>query len=201
MWKVMHAVAATAPTTTTTTNIEPYVAFYRAVGHTLPCPHCRQHYLQHLQSNPLVACLSIDANYTAPAGYEDATYGNMALQRWVHNLHNEVNERLNKRVLTFEQSLQLAHNSCAAWVTPSALADPFYSRGSNWMTQKQNERLSGRIEANTATASLTGSNIAIIAVLLCTALAVVVTITTNTTNTTSRGSIKQQSLEKKVEVV
>lgn len=175
MWKVMHATAATAPRESTD-NLASYVLLYKAIGYTLPCPHCREHYLKYIQANPLETFLSVEANHKKPPGFEDNSYGNMALQRWVHALHNDVNRRLNKRVMSFEESLRLVHDSCSTWVTPAALADPFYSRGSNWLTHQQNERIHGRTERNQGTASFKGSNLAIFAVMLLTVAAVVVTI-------------------------
>ena len=152
-WKFMHAVAATAPASGA--ELDVYVVFFRAIGHVLPCPHCRSHYLQFLTEHPLAEYLQDSANHAPPniAG----AYGNVALQRWVHILHNDVNLRTNKKKLTFEQSISLVHNACAARITPVDLADPFYGGGAAWMTTNQQQRLAGETVTGKPTGSFHGN--------------------------------------------
>ena len=159
----MHAVAATAPRGGLKHTA--YVQLFETIGYTLPCPHCREHYLKFLQDNPLETFLQDEGNHVPPTKHDNGTYGNIALQRWVHALHNDVNRRLSKPVPTFQDSLDLTHDSCSARVSPAALASPFYGYGtSKWLTDKQDERLfrSGTSEA--VTASLSGSTVVHIAI-------------------------------------
>ena len=154
----MHAVAATAPRGNLSHTA--YVQLFQSIGYTLPCPHCREHYLKFLQDHPLEPFLQDEGNHIAPAKYEGVSYGNIGLQRWVHTLHNEVNRRLSKPEFTFSDSLNLVHDSCSARVSPTALASPFYGYGtSKWLTDKQDERLFGGGTSDAVTASLTGSNV------------------------------------------
>lgn len=163
-WKFLHAIAATAPVGASGAVMMPYLVLYTAIGDTLPCPHCREHYKRYLTKVPLQPFL-LDQNNHAAQGYT-AEHGNIALQRWVHELHNEVSGRLNKKKLGFDESLHNVHNACTTRVTPAALADPYYGSGAPWATMNQSKRVSGEFFLSTPTSSFWGSNIMLSAVLI-----------------------------------
>lgn len=81
----MHAVAFTYPDSPTPTERKQYIDFFKSLEAVIPCPSCRQHYGDHISSNP------IEADNT-----ED-------LSRWVYNLHDKVNKRNNKTSPSYEE--------------------------------------------------------------------------------------------------
>lgn len=62
---------------------EQYRAFFNALLYVLPCKLCQQHYSQWIQAEPI----------------HDAVSSSNTLKRWIFNLHNHVNARLDKKAL------------------------------------------------------------------------------------------------------
>lgn len=71
---------------------EKYVQFYRSLQQVLPCEVCRNHY----------------GSMIARAQYvPESNTGRETIHQWTVNMHNEVNRRLNKRVVSIQESTQL----------------------------------------------------------------------------------------------
>jgi hypothetical protein len=87
-WRTLHAIAwnyAADPDAPTEEEQKDIIDFLRLFEKLLPCPSCRVHYGAYMLREP------IDASSRA------------ALTRWLFELHNDVNKRSNKPLLTYEQ--------------------------------------------------------------------------------------------------
>ena len=88
-WFTMHTVAYFYSDTPTPTEMAHAKDFYTSLKSLLPCPGCAFHYSQMLVEHPI----------------ENAIMSRMALMQWVNMIHNEVNRRLGKSIVTFEEYL------------------------------------------------------------------------------------------------
>ena len=90
-WKFMHYVALGYPETPTDTDKENYRFFYESLGNVLPCQGCADHYKENVLLHPI----------------SDHLQSREDLLRWTFDIHNIVNEKNNKRQLTYEEALVL----------------------------------------------------------------------------------------------
>ena len=81
----MHAVAFTYPESPTPNERKQYIDFFKSLEAVIPCPSCRQHYGEHINSTPIEA---------------DNTEN---LSRWVYDLHDKVNKRNGKTSPSYEE--------------------------------------------------------------------------------------------------
>jgi hypothetical protein len=82
-WVFLHAVCNTFPSRPTTFQKTQYKTFFDCLLYILPCKLCQQHYAQWLQMQPVYDCLS----------------SKKMLKQWIFDLHNNVNQRLDKTVV------------------------------------------------------------------------------------------------------
>jgi len=88
LWKYMHYLTLSYPDEPTTEDMNKYETFFNMIGDYLPCEKCRIHYKGHLHEYPLTnKILSSKDN----------------LVYWLFNLHNIVNQTLNKKELTIKE--------------------------------------------------------------------------------------------------
>lgn len=89
VWRYLHLMAFLYPQTKPPTEAERarYLALFQAVAATLPCETCRKHFQEHVDSATFQAALTSS---------ED-----LALAKWLVEVHNSVNTRLNKPTKTF----------------------------------------------------------------------------------------------------
>lgn len=73
-WKFLHAVA----TTFDSDHATAYLTFFNSLQNILPCPGCRMHLQAYLKEHPV--------NISSKA----------ALEKWVYDLHSDVNRRTGK---------------------------------------------------------------------------------------------------------
>jgi len=72
-----------------------YKNFFRSVGHILPCRYCRNSYLEYIgEPQETVSNLSV----VLPPG--KALKSRLTLVRWLYDIHNKVNTKLNDSVHT-----------------------------------------------------------------------------------------------------
>lgn len=83
-WMTIHIIALGYPNEPTYTEKKAARDFFEGLGHLLPCPTCRDHYRQHIQSLPIGPHLDSRAD----------------LFKWTLDLHNAVNKSLNKPTWT-----------------------------------------------------------------------------------------------------
>lgn len=88
-WFVMHTTAYFYSDTPTPTEMAHAKDFYTSLKSLLPCPGCAHHYSQMLSEHPI----------------ENAISSRMTLMQWVNMIHNEVNRRLGKPIVTFDEYL------------------------------------------------------------------------------------------------
>jgi hypothetical protein len=82
-WVFLHSVANTFPSRPTPAHREIYRDFFDCLVYVLPCKICREHYARWLRIEPL----------------SFAVISRRSLQSWVSNLHNHVNQRLEKKII------------------------------------------------------------------------------------------------------
>lgn len=89
IWRYLHLMTFLYPQTKPPTEAERarYSALFQAVAATLPCENCRKHFQEHVDSAAFRAALTSS---------ED-----LALAKWLVEVHNSVNKRLNKPMKTF----------------------------------------------------------------------------------------------------
>jgi hypothetical protein len=89
-WKFMHAVALTYPEQPSQEEQQAAFQFFSSLQYLLPCEACKLNYVKELKMFPL----------------QDALVSKQKLNEWLTELHNSVNERLKKTIMTTEQVLQ-----------------------------------------------------------------------------------------------
>lgn len=85
-WFVMHTVAFYYPQSPTVEDMRSAQHFFESLRKLLPCRSCRNHYKQLLNSHPI----------------DEIVQDRMAMLRWVHFVHNQVNARLGKSLLSWD---------------------------------------------------------------------------------------------------
>ena len=89
-WKFMHAVALAYPDTPSMEQKKAASQFFSSLEYLLPCESCKQNYRKELQAFPMSSALE----------------SKQELNEWLTALHNSVNKRLNKTIMTAEQVLE-----------------------------------------------------------------------------------------------
>lgn len=90
-WHMLHAISFNYPNRPTAQEKEAYRQFFHSLKYVLPCERCRVHFTRELQEkNPV----------------EPHLESRESLSRWLVNLHNEVNRRLHKPNMPYDQVLK-----------------------------------------------------------------------------------------------
>ena len=112
-WKFMHAVALAYPETPSVEEKKAAFQFFTSLEYLLPCESCKQNFKKELQMFPL----------------QPALESKQALNEWLTALHNSVNKRLHKTVMSPEQVLEYVFsdsnnksNASPTATTPSTAA-------------------------------------------------------------------------------
>ena len=90
LWFISHAISFNYPEIPTQTDKENHIAWFTLYKDMIMCEVCKKHYSEHFAKHPVDKHL----------GSRDD------LIRWVWQLHNKVNESLNKTPWTFEQMME-----------------------------------------------------------------------------------------------
>lgn len=90
-WKFLHYVSLGYPNNPSEEDKRNYKNFYTSLQHILPCAKCANNYSHNLKKYPIDNHL----------GSRDT------LVRWVIDIHNQVNNELNKKEYTYEEALSL----------------------------------------------------------------------------------------------
>jgi len=93
-WFTMHTVAYFYPSEPTPEEMAHASNFYSSLVALLPCPGCASHYATLLQQHPVGGAVTSRSN----------------LIEWVNKIHNEVNRRLGKPVVTLEEYFMMNRN-------------------------------------------------------------------------------------------
>lgn len=98
-WKVAHAVTFLYPEANPTREDKQHVLeFFRVFPHILPCGICGGHFLETIE--------------TAHPLNEQVLSSRATLTRWLVDLHNTVNRRLNKPEVPYEQVVKYYLQDC-----------------------------------------------------------------------------------------
>lgn len=96
VWSILHALAerATNIITPLYENDErrAWIGLLQTTGPMLPCSDCRTHYTEWIASHPLSTLLTIPKEQMRDW-----------IRRWLYNIHQDVNTRLGKTGITFEE--------------------------------------------------------------------------------------------------
>jgi len=87
-WHFMHAVTMTYPEVPSDQDKERYRIFFESITAVLPCPACRRHYQENLKKLPIRLESRSD------------------LFKWLIDIHNEVNKKNKKRVLSYDEAFE-----------------------------------------------------------------------------------------------
>ena len=90
-WGTMHLTALGAPKTLDATQTNTYNAFFTNIAQVLPCESCKEHLRQTYSEIPL----------------DDALAGSDALFAWTVNVHNAVNKRLGKAIVSVDDAKRI----------------------------------------------------------------------------------------------
>lgn len=91
-WATAHYITISYPNDPTETEKENVKKFFEILKVLIPCAKCRSHYTNNLQINPLTDNI-LNSKYK--------------LIEWLVNLHNEVNGRTGKKIITVEEAMQI----------------------------------------------------------------------------------------------
>ena len=83
-------------------KINIYIEFIKTLMYVIPCEECRKHLRENLKNQPLV----INKNKEHfPHNSQSVESDNLSIFKWSCNLHNLVNQQLNKPVYNYCKSL------------------------------------------------------------------------------------------------
>jgi len=97
-WTTMHIVSLGYPAEPTEADKAGAIAFFNSLATTIPCPICKTHYKVFLEKSPVEAVIN----------------SRHELIHWVFDLHNDVNEQLGKRRISFQEYVQYMQALAAA---------------------------------------------------------------------------------------
>jgi hypothetical protein len=110
-WHTIHIVALGYPTKPTYGHKKAAKEFIESLAFLIPCPICREHFIQHLKEAPISPFLD---------RRED-------LFKWTVTLHNKVNKTLNKPLVSELEAIQfyirLGKQTRSPVVTPDDFAE------------------------------------------------------------------------------
>jgi hypothetical protein len=96
MWFTLHNISLAYPNTPNKTDKENYKAFFYLIKDILPCKICSDHYKENLLKLPLT----------------DEILSNKELFiKWVIDMHNLVNENINKKIIDYKDARKLIENN------------------------------------------------------------------------------------------
>ena len=94
-WKFMHYVSLGYPENPTIDNKNRYKNFYYSLQDVLPCEKCRENYKKNIMNHPIDPHLE----------------NKESLIKWVIDIHNKVNQELNKETLDYQEATNLYLNA------------------------------------------------------------------------------------------
>ena len=96
VWSILHGMAERATRIITPLyekdERRAWIGLLQATGPMLPCSDCREHYAQWIKEHPVTGILQLQNNQLRDW-----------ISRWVYDLHQNVNNRLGKTGILFEE--------------------------------------------------------------------------------------------------
>lgn len=108
-WHTMHLAALGYGTNPTLPEKRAAKEFYESLAYMIPCPICKTHYSDFLKKYPITPSLDNRKN----------------LFSWTVQIHNAVNESLNKRQYTEAEGIQFYAKIGARGISPVVTEDNF----------------------------------------------------------------------------
>lgn len=93
-WNTLHVIAHTYPERPTEDDKNNMFAFLKLFAKLLPCPTCSKHF-----------CGMLDERFVSSSCHALTSRANFV--EFIHDLHNEVNKRLGKRIYTLEEDYEI----------------------------------------------------------------------------------------------
>ena len=93
-WNTIHIKARNA---NTEEKKDEFVEYMNFLTKNFPCPNCIDHIRQYLAKHPIEKYYDI----------KDKNGNDIGLFKWSWEFHNEVNKRLNKKIMTWEELLRI----------------------------------------------------------------------------------------------
>lgn len=93
-WKFLHSLTFSYPDTPTLEEQTNAEKLFTSLKYLLPCSSCRDHYISELNNNP------------------PDTSSKLRLSSWLVDLHNRVNVRLGKPIVSMAQATQMFSGQC-----------------------------------------------------------------------------------------
>lgn len=93
-WFILHLISFNYPDNPSTPDKDNYKRFYESVGDILPCSLCKRHYKNYISQFPI--SIHLDSR--------------IDLITWVIQVHNFVNQSLNKPIYTVKNVLDIYAN-------------------------------------------------------------------------------------------
>jgi hypothetical protein len=103
-WKFMHAVALAYPENPSAEEKKAAFQFFTSLEYMLPCESCKQNFRKEIAAMPLIPALE----------------SKQTLNEWLTTLHNSVNKRLNKTIMSAEQVLEYVFSDANSKMVPHA---------------------------------------------------------------------------------
>ena len=91
-WATAHYITLSYPSDPTSSEKQHVKNFFDVLAFLLPCGKCRSHYTNNLKTNPLT---------------DNILSSKYKLIEWLVNLHNEVNTRTGKKIVTVDEAIQI----------------------------------------------------------------------------------------------
>ena len=96
-WETMNGFAFGFPEFPTFEDVYWATQFYQSIGHLFPCKSCQTHYLEMFnQSFPFTNC------------------NQQTLSQWVVQIHNQVNQRLGKPIVPYDEIQSMYQPFCSS---------------------------------------------------------------------------------------
>ena len=92
-WHFIHMVALTYPIKPTEEDKNKYYNFFSSLQNVLPCPICASHFKDNMEKNPI------------------NLKNQESLFKWTVDIHNEVNKKNNKKVLSYKEAIEEINNN------------------------------------------------------------------------------------------
>ena len=93
-WIFLHTITLNYPHKPDLQHRENYKSFFLNLQNVLPCQYCSHNYKIHLKKYPIDKYLDSKKN----------------LVKWLINIHNEVNIIFNKKIITYEEFVEIYKN-------------------------------------------------------------------------------------------
>ena len=114
-WRFMHAVALTYPEQPSKEEQQAAFNFFSSLQYLLPCESCKLNYVKELKMFPI----------------EEALTSKQKMNEWLAAVHNSVNERLKKPVMSTEQILQYVFENTSSPAPTATTPTPSPSSSSD----------------------------------------------------------------------